>query len=385
MPDESERSKPTVQEIAALDVATAIELARAGGAAGRDRVFETHREMMPARDRSGLVSAPPREVSGMMPVPREVSGREVSGMMQVPRARAGVVQMEMLSPGSGAVRRPEFASGTLSQADTLPGARPVAPAMPAMPAMVASGLAQPGAAGEDLARATVQMRAMDASVRSVPSHLLPKNVDPRLVLLAAPDSEQAAAFRVLRYRVEQEDRDPLRTTVLAVCAPRSGQGGTTTAANLALALAECNRARVCLMEGNLRRPALAGLFRFKPPLCLAQRLLTDRDRPLEPWSVAELTPSLHVLAMDEKSERRPLVDGPAFAAGVEALRRAGYRHVVVDGPEVLGIADMNLIEEVVDGVLLVARGGETTAADLQVAAGQLASKKLRGIVLLDGE
>jgi Mrp family chromosome partitioning ATPase len=152
-----------------------------------------------------------------------------------------------------------------------------------------------------------------------------------------------------------------------------------------LALSECNRARVCLVEGNLRRPTLAALFGFKPPACLAERLQVDRDRPLEPWRVAELSPSLHVLAVRESTPHQALVDGPAFGAGIEAMRRAGYRHIVIDGPEVLGIADMNLIEETVDSVLLVARGGVTAATDLSVAAGQLAGKKLRGLVLLDAE
>ncbi|MCS6912255.1 MAG: CpsD/CapB family tyrosine-protein kinase [Myxococcales bacterium] len=209
--------------------------------------------------------------------------------------------------------------------------------------------------------------------------------DLRLVLQREPDSERAAAFRVLRHRIEQQNPDHMGTRVIALCAPRPRQGSTTAVANLALALCECDRARVCILEGNLRRPSLAQLFRFKPPMCLAERLERDRREPLEPWCVAELTPSLHVLAVREGAPRRPLVDGPAFAAAVEAMRRAGYRYVLVDGPEVLGIADMNLIEESVDEVLLVARGGQTTATDLRAAAAQLSGSKLRGVILLDAE
>lgn len=209
-------------------------------------------------------------------------------------------------------------------------------------------------------------------------------IDARLHLQRRPDSPQAAAFRVLRYRVEQA-AGQVQTRVLALAAPRPGQGATTAAVNLALALSECDRARVCLVEGNLRRPALARLLNFQPPQCLAERLAQDRHQPLWPWEVAELSPSLHVLAVRPGGVSQALVDGPAFAACIESLRRGGYRYIVIDGPQVLGIADMNLIEEVADQVLLVARGGVTHAADLRVAGTQLARTKLLGVVLLDGE
>lgn len=237
------------------------------------------------------------------------------------------------------------------------------------------------------AEGVVAVLAERVDAVAVETYTLPWNYgdDPRLIFLREPDSERAAAFRVLRYRLEQAEPDVLSTTVIAVTTPRPRQGATTTALNLALALSECNRARVCLLEGNLRRPALAKLLGYDPPMCLAERMASDRENPQQPFWVAEMPSGLHVLAVRPTTPARSLVDGPAFASAVDALRRSGYRHIVVDGPEVMGIADMNLIEEVVDGVLLVAQGGATSGKDLQIAASQMNTKKLRGVVLLDGE
>src|SRR5262249_31102421 len=90
--------------------------------------------------------------------------------------------------------------------------------------------------------------------------------DPRLVMVRAPDSPAAAAFRVLRHRLIE--RDGLRTVL--VTSPRVGEGKTTCAVNLALALCEAGRARVLLLEANFRRPAIARMLGFRPPVCFSE-------------------------------------------------------------------------------------------------------------------
>jgi len=222
----------------------------------------------------------------------------------------------------------------------------------------------------------------------VSHHKLPPELDERLILLRDPDSERAASFRVLRHRLTLNG-DP---RVIAVTSAERHEGKTTCAANLALALSECGRARVLLVEANLRAPSLAGLFGFLPPEFFSEQVARRRDRPADPWSVVEVVaPSLHVLAVrpprkeegEAPAQGRPLVDAPAFGLSMGLLRRCSYDYVVVDTPPVLGSADVNLVEDHVDGVLFVTRARISSARALERAVEQLAPVKILGVTLLD--
>ncbi len=214
----------------------------------------------------------------------------------------------------------------------------------------------------------------------VATHKPPEDPDERLILICDPDSARAASFRVLRHRL-QERGDP---RVIAVTSAGRKEGKTTCAVNLALALGECGRARVLLVEANLRAPALAPLFGFLPPECFTAQMTRHKEKPLDAWSVVEVfSPYLHVLAVKPDAAGKPLLDGPAFSIAMEMLTQAGYDYVIVDTPPVLGAADVNLIEDSCDGVLFTAWARNTSSRSLRAAIEQLAPAKLLGVTLLD--
>ena len=216
----------------------------------------------------------------------------------------------------------------------------------------------------------------------VATHKPPEDPDARLILVREPDSARAASFRVLRHRL-QERGDP---RVIAVTSPGKREGKTTCAVNLALALGECGRARVLLVEANLRTPALAPLFGFMPPECFTAQMQRHKEKPLDAWSVVEVfSPYLHVLAVKpvDGGAGKPLLDGPGFSIAMEMLAQAGYDYIVVDTPPVLGAADVNLIEDSCDGVLFTAWARTTSSRSLRAAIEQLAPAKLLGVTLLD--
>lgn len=215
----------------------------------------------------------------------------------------------------------------------------------------------------------------------VATHKPQSDPDERLILVREPDSARAASFRVLRHRL-QERGDP---RVIAVTSARPGEGKTTCAVNLAMALGECGRARVLLIEANLRTPALAPLFGFMPPECFTTQMARHKEKPLDAWSVVEVfSPSLHVLAIKpDQGGGKPLLDGPAFAIAIEMLTQAGYDYLVIDTPPVLGAADVNLIEDSADGVLFTAWSRETPGRALRAAVEQLSQAKVLGLTLMD--
>lgn len=211
-------------------------------------------------------------------------------------------------------------------------------------------------------------------------HLPDEPLDPRLSLVLDPDSERSASFRVLRHHLLEVGRPQC----VIVSSPRPGEGKTTTAMNLALALAECGRAKVLLLETHLRRPQFSGAFKFIPSWCFAEQLAAHRHQPMMPWSFIEIPQLwLHVGAVNPRIDKTQLLDGPAFAIAIERLRLGGYDHIVVDAPPVLGSADVNLMADAADAVVLALRARHSTTRDLRHAIDQIGSARVAGTVLLE--
>jgi Mrp family chromosome partitioning ATPase len=212
-------------------------------------------------------------------------------------------------------------------------------------------------------------------------HLPDEPPDRRLELVIDPDSERSASYRVLRHHLMEVGRPQC----VVVSSPQAGDGKTTTAMNLALALAECGRAKVLLVETHVRRPQLADVFKFVPPWCFAEQLAAHRHQPMMPWSLIEIPQLwLHVAAINPRIDKTQLLDGPAFAIAMERLRLGGYEHIVVDGPPVLGSADVNLMADAADGVILCLRSRRSTTRDLRRTIDQLGAAKVAGTVLVQG-
>ncbi len=210
-------------------------------------------------------------------------------------------------------------------------------------------------------------------------HLPDEKPDPRLAMVIDPDSERSAAFRVLRHHLLELGRPQ----VVIVSSPQAGDGKTTTAINLALALAECGRAKTLLIETHVRRPAFTSIFKFVPPWCFAEQLAAHRHQPAMPWSLIDIPQLwLHVAAVNPRISQTQLLDGPAFAIAMERLRLAGYDHIVVDAPPVLGSADVNLMADAADSVVLALSARRSTTRDLRRAIDQLGTAKVSGTVLL---
>lgn len=206
--------------------------------------------------------------------------------------------------------------------------------------------------------------------------------DPRLYMLHDPDSAQAASFRVLRYRLAERG-DP-RTIV--VTSAEAGDGKTTCAVNLAIALSECGRARVLLLEANFRRPHVARMLGIAPPRCVAEQIAEQhRQPPGQPWQMAQvISPWLHVLAVDPTTFQQPtMLDEPAFEDALAQLRQVGYDYIVIDTPPVIGSADVNLLQDLGDGVLFTLWARRSSTRAMSKALEQLTPTKLVGAVLLE--
>jgi Mrp family chromosome partitioning ATPase len=201
-------------------------------------------------------------------------------------------------------------------------------------------------------------------------------VDPRLVLLADPDSPRAAGFRLLCHNLVAKGLP--RVVAVSSAAPHDGK--TTCAVNLALALAE-RPARILLVEGNFYEPALAGIFAIEEKTPTPPSLAFPW---LAPFKLAELSPCFHVAAIVGSEEERARIDKHAFEAMIGHLAQLGYDHLVVDAPALDGSAGVGKLIAAADGVLFAVRSGRTTARALRRAVEQLGSRTPLGAALMDG-
>ena len=207
---------------------------------------------------------------------------------------------------------------------------------------------------------------------------LPLEPDARLCMLNGAASQQARAYRLLRHRLLAQG-DP---RVIAVSSAEPGEGKTTCAANLALALADETFARVLLVEANLKRPAFAPLFGYAPAPSFVDRLVQFRDAT-PPYRVAGVTGTrLHLAGLPAPAAPGARLDRLLLGVVLTDLRNA-YDYIVIDAASVLESADADVAGECADGVLLVARTQKTRRGALERAIAELRPSRVLGTVLLD--
>lgn len=208
----------------------------------------------------------------------------------------------------------------------------------------------------------------------------PRFVDPRLVLLVAPSSRRAAAFRLLCRNLHAKGLP----RIVAVTSPAAHEGKTTCAINLALALAERPGSRTLLLDGNLFKPALAEIFGVAAfPTSLTSS--APRFPDLAPFELAEVTPCLHVAGLVARRGQRPTLEVHELAAILDRLWLFGYERVIIDAPALDGSLLVARLVNVADGVVVSVRAGRTKSPALRRAVESIMPGKGLGFALIDVE
>ena len=188
---------------------------------------------------------------------------------------------------------------------------------------------------------------------------------PLPVLLRSADSADAESYRYLRARLEPLLDGP--ATVLVTSA-RDGEGRSTTAANLAVALAQAGR-DVVLVDADVRSPQVHQMFDLprEPGLTGVLAGTATGDRALVDGPI----PHLRVLtAGGDRNGAGDLLAGTGLA---EMLRELKTHHdvVVLDSAPLLSVADAVALATLSDRVLLVSDYGSATLGPVARAAVEL--------------
>lgn len=189
------------------------------------------------------------------------------------------------------------------------------------------------------------------------------------IAFESDNSPVAEAFRKLRTNLKFLAVDnPPRVIVFTSSLPHEGK--STTAINTALALAEAEH-NVVLIDGDMRRPTLAkyldlvGAVGFSTVLSggatLSEALQKTRFPGLTVLTSGAVPPNPSEL-LGSQSARKLLHE-----------LREEFDYVIVDSTPLLAVTDAAILAASADGVLLMARFGETKHEQLAHAVGSLES------------
>ncbi|HEX4067084.1 MAG TPA: polysaccharide biosynthesis tyrosine autokinase [Acidobacteriaceae bacterium] len=176
----------------------------------------------------------------------------------------------------------------------------------------------------------------------------------------------AEAYRSAGTSILFSTKGALGSRVLLVTSPHPQCGKTMTIGNLAISLAEGGR-RVLLIDGDMRRPALAQLFSVPNTKGLSDVL--DPVHPADPRSLIQATTfnGVQILTSGEpKTNTTTLLHSNRLRETLDSLQRE-YDFVLVDAPPLLGIADARILSRCTDGVILICRAERTSIDELEEA------------------
>lgn len=169
---------------------------------------------------------------------------------------------------------------------------------------------------------------------------------------------------------------------VVLCSPEPNAGKSTTAANLAIVMAQTNF-KVLLIDADMRKPSLKRIFRVSATDGLS-RLLCGMTTFEEAVS-RNVAPGLDFLSSG------PMPPNPQELLGSQRMRRLlqkaekEYDYILIDTPPVNVVADALMLLPEVGGMLMLARQNSTTRDDLQAAleAVQRVDGRVLGLVMTD--
>ncbi len=202
----------------------------------------------------------------------------------------------------------------------------------------------------------------------------------QLITLRHPRSPIAEAYRVLRTNLRFSGiENPSGALLVTSAGP--GEGKTTTAANLAITMAQAGR-RVVLVDCDLRRPSLHKLFGLSNEEGLSS-LFLDSAPSLENIMYATRLESLKVIPSG------PVPPNPAEMLDSNLMKRvfsdlrAQSDMLILDSPPTLAVADASILGARCSGAILVVDAGRTRTDACRRAVDTLGNTgtKILGVVL----
>ena len=252
----------------------------------------------------------------------------------------------------------------------------------ALPLIEGAGAAAPGTDQRKSAAAPQSLYTpglLKAEPKQLPVEEIHVENLARLIFYTNPTSTAADKFRLLRMRLDECWKNGRLKSVL-VSSPLPGDGKSTTALNLATALAEKRTRSVLLVDADLHHGSITQQLTPGPCAGLAE-CLHGRMNPLS--AVRRIEPlGWHFLPSGKRDARSPteLLQPQELSALFQKLS-SQFDWIVVDSPPILPLSDAVALRQHIDGTLLVAMAGSTPSKAVTEAIALLGRKHILGFIL----
>ena len=201
----------------------------------------------------------------------------------------------------------------------------------------------------------------------------------RLYISENPKSPVAEAYRTLRTNLQFSNIDGNLKNI-AITSPGAGAGKSTTASNLALALAKSEKS-VCIVDIDLRKPRQHEIFNTSNRFGLTNALL----KPDDTMNHVKRTEYEYLNVMTTG----PIPPNPSELIGSKAMDKvieilnSNYDIVIFDTPPVGMVTDAAVLSPKMNGTLLVCAAGDTDIKSAEYAKKLLdnVGANLLGVVL----
>lgn len=182
------------------------------------------------------------------------------------------------------------------------------------------------------------------------------NRDQLVLKRYADESPEGTEFRRLAKRV-MDLCDQTKPIALMVTSSMRGEGKTTVASNLAIALARNRQKRVLLVDADLRRPQVHTLFGFSRRNGLSEIL--EGDLEIRAAYKSTKVDNLMVITggLYHKSPSK-LFEDMKISEVIRKLK-ADFDIVIFDFPPTIPVSEPEMVGKEMDGVLFVFLSGKT--------------------------
>jgi capsular exopolysaccharide synthesis family protein len=199
------------------------------------------------------------------------------------------------------------------------------------------------------------------------------------MLQETKNSAITEAYRALRTSIllSAASRAP---RLLLVSSANAGEGKTSTAVNLALALAQCGSS-VLLVDCDLRRPYVARMLNLENQRGMST-FLTGNDKIDDVIQQTQQENLWVIPSGPSPPNPAELVSSQPMSKMLETLR-GRFQHIIIDSPPLLVVTDATILSTMVEGVVLVVESGVTPRKLILRARKVLdsANARLLGVVL----
>jgi len=201
-----------------------------------------------------------------------------------------------------------------------------------------------------------------------------KGLEDTLLTALEPRHPVSEAYRGLRTNLQFSSIDNALTSLM-ITSSVPGEGKTTTAANLAIVMAQSGRS-VLLVDADMRRPRQHKIFGLPQNPGLTDALILGSSSP-EHYIRATPVPNLSLLTSGK------IPPNPAELLGSQRMHQLIeqlHEHaeiIIFDAPPVLAVTDAQVLASLVNGVLLVIDSTQTARGKIAQSVESLSRTNAR--------